>query len=79
MKRPVKGSELSENPVGPGNHVWRVSRQCDSGACVGIARQGEFVLIGNTSDPAAPVSKFTRQEWNVFVAGIKLGEFDDLA
>jgi hypothetical protein len=46
---------------------------------VGVVRQGEFVLIGNTSSPEAPVSRFTSQEWKAFVAGVKLGDFDDLA
>lgn len=75
----MKGCELSESPVGLGSHGWRISRQCESGACVAVARQGEFVLIGNTSDPEAPVSRFTRQEWIAFVAGVKFGDFDDLA
>jgi hypothetical protein len=37
------------------------------------------VLIGNSSDPEVPVSRFTKQEWLAFVAGVKLGDFDDLA
>jgi hypothetical protein len=58
---------------------WRTSRTCDSGECVGVARQDESVLIRNTSDPKAPVSRFTRKEWAAFLAGAKLGDFDDLA
>jgi predicted secreted Zn-dependent protease len=70
---------MSNSPVASGYFDWRISSRCDSGACVGVARQGESVLVGNTSDPEAPVSRFTRQEWHAFVAGVKLGEFDDLA
>jgi predicted secreted Zn-dependent protease len=66
-------------PAASGEIDWRIARQCESGACVGVARLGEFVLIGNSSDPEAPVSRFTRQEWRSFIAGVKLGEFDDLA
>ncbi len=51
---------------------------CDAGTCVGVARQGEFVVIGNTGDPGGPISKFTVDEWNAFLAGAKLGDFDDL-
>lgn len=61
-----------------GNVAWRVSSMCDNGACVGVARQGEFVIIGNTGDPEGLVSKFTVEEWSAFLAGAKLGEFDDL-
>jgi predicted secreted Zn-dependent protease len=57
---------------------WRTSRTCDGGACVGVARQGDFIVVGNTADPMAAVSKFTAQEWSAFLAGVKLGDFDDL-
>jgi predicted secreted Zn-dependent protease len=57
---------------------WRISRTCDSGACVGVARLGEFVLIGNTNDPDSPVSKFTADEWRQFLDGVKLGDFDKM-
>lgn len=70
---------MSTNPVVSGNFDWHISRLCENGACVGVAREGEFVLIGNTSDPEAPVSRFTNQEWRAFVAGVKLGDFDDLS
>ena len=70
---------MSTNPVVSGDFDWRISRLCDSGACVGVARHGEFVLIGNSSSPEAPVSQFTRQEFRTFIAGVKLGDFDDLA
>jgi predicted secreted Zn-dependent protease len=70
---------MSANPEASGDFDWRISRQCESGACVGVGRQGELVLIGNSSDPEAPVSRFTKQEWRAFVAGVKQGDFDDLA
>jgi len=69
---------MSISPVVSGDFDWRISRLCDSGACVGVVRQRNSVLIGNTSDPEAPVSRFTKQEWSAFVAGVKLGDFDDL-
>jgi hypothetical protein len=37
------------------------------------------VLIGNTTDPEGPVSKFAMEEWRQFLAGMKLGDFDDIA
>ena len=70
---------MATSPAVSGGIDWRTSRLCESGACVGVARQGEFVLIGNTNDPGTPVSRFTSQEWGAFVAGVKLGDFDELA
>lgn len=62
-----------------GKISWLISRTCDSGACVGVARRGERVLIGNTNDPDAPVNEFTVDEWRQFLAGVKLGDFDGIA
>ena len=58
--------------------TWRVSRTCDGGACVMVARDGEFVLFGNTENPGGPKLSFTRAEVAAFATGIKSGEFDDL-
>lgn len=58
---------------------WLVSRTCESGACVGVARRGELVLICSTNNPAGTVSEFTMAEWRHFLAGAKLGDFDGIA
>lgn len=59
--------------------VWRKSRTCDGGACVIISRQGDSILIGNSGQPTGPFNTFSRAEWKEFLAGAKLGDFDDLA
>jgi Domain of unknown function (DUF397) len=58
---------------------WRVSRTCESGACVAVARRGESVFIANTSDLHAAANEFTADEWREFLAGAKLGDFDGIA
>jgi hypothetical protein len=68
---------MSTSPVATGDFDWRISSRCDSGACVGVVRQGDFILVCNTVDPKIAISRFTRQGWNAFVAGIKLGDFDE--
>ena len=62
----------------PEGLTWRVSRTCDSGACVMVARDGEFILFGNTTQPDGPKISYTRAEVEEFVAGIRRGDFDDL-
>lgn len=57
---------------------WRISRTCDGGACVGVARRGEAILIANTDNPDGAVSEFTADEWRAFLAGAKLGDFDGI-
>ena len=63
----------------PDETSWRTSSVCDAGTCVGVARQGEFIVVANTATPGEGISRFTRDEWKAFIAGVKLGDFDDLA
>jgi len=58
---------------------WLVSRTCESGACVAVARQGNWVFIRNTADPEGAISEFTADEWRHFLSGVKLGDFDGIA
>jgi len=58
--------------------TWRVSRTCDGGACVMVARQGDSILLGNTTQPDGPVYMYSKAEWKEFLAGVKLGDFDEL-
>lgn len=57
--------------------AWRVSRTCDGGACVMVARDGEFILFGHTIQPDGPKFSYTRAEFKEFATGIKRGDFDD--
>jgi predicted secreted Zn-dependent protease len=70
---------MSTSASASGDLEWRVSRTCDTGACIKVARKGEFVVIGSTANPAESAGEFTADEWRHFVAGIKLGDFDGIA
>jgi predicted secreted Zn-dependent protease len=70
---------MSSDPAPLGDLAWRVSSTCESAACVMVARRGDRVLVASTKHPAGPVSEFTQDEWREFLAGAKLGEFDELA
>ena len=70
---------MSANVPAHGDLDWLVSRSCESGQCVAVARRGESVLIRNTSNPYGLVSEFTAEEWRQFLAGAKLGDFDEIA
>jgi Domain of unknown function (DUF397) len=67
-----------ERSTAPEGRAWRVSRTCDGGACVMVARDGEFILFGSTTQPDGPKLSYTRAEFKEFAAGIKRGDFDDL-
>jgi predicted secreted Zn-dependent protease len=70
---------MAIHPSAQGDLTWRVSTTCDGGACVMVARQGDSVFLGNTSQPDGPVCTYTRAEWREFLAGVKLGDFDEIA
>lgn len=70
---------MTAYPSARGGLEWRKSRTCDGGACVVVSRQDESILVANSAQMSGPFNVFTRAEWKEFVAGIKLGDFDDLA
>jgi hypothetical protein len=58
---------------------WRTALSCVlNGACIQVAPAGEYILIGDSKNVSGPVVSYTRAEWNAFVDGIRLGDFDDL-
>lgn len=66
------GGKTADEPT------WHTGRQCDGGACAEIGTLGESVLIRNSADPDGPAVTLSREEWRVFVAGVKGGDFDSL-
>ena len=66
------GGKAADEPT------WHVARRCDNGQCVQIGVLGGYVLIRSSADPAGPVVKLSREEWRMFVAGLKDGDFDGL-
>jgi predicted secreted Zn-dependent protease len=74
----MKGVSMPSQASAAGDLDWQVSRTCDNGQCIKVARAGKFVMIGNTSKPEGPVSEFTVEEWRHFLAGVKQGDFDGI-
>jgi hypothetical protein len=59
--------------------VWRKSSYSgnNGGNCVEVARNmPDAVAVRDSKDPEGLRLVFTPDEWRVFVAGIKAGEFD---
>jgi len=47
-----------------------------NGNCVEAMRSGDTVLVRNSRNPLGAVLSFTLAEWEAFIGGAKLGEFD---
>ena len=60
--------------------VWaKSSLSFSNGNCVEVAElPGGSVGVRNSRDPEGPVLRFTQDEWNAFLMGARLGEFDRL-
>jgi len=59
---------------------WRVSSFTDNGNCVEIAATPDGgALVRNSNAREAGTLAFTREEMSAWIAGVKAGEFDDLA
>ena len=61
--------------------VWRKSTASNpSGNCVELAElAGGDIAVRNSRHPGGPTLVYTRAEIAAFIAGVRSGEFDDLA
>ena len=56
---------------------FKSSHSSGSGACVlGARLENGGMAVKDSKDPDGPVLVFTRDEWQAFIEGVKLGEFD---
>ena len=66
----------SERPNSGLNWV-KSSLSFSNGNCVEVAElPGGSVGVRNSREPAGSVLRFTREEWDAFLGGARLGEFD---
>lgn len=64
-----------ESADGP---AWHTAKTCDSGQCVQVGILDSLVLVRNSSDPDGTRLAMSRAGWQVFLAGVKDGDFDGL-
>jgi Domain of unknown function (DUF397) len=63
----------------PINVDWRVSKECGGSNCVQVAAIGEAIAVRDSKDPQSAILWYSTGEWKQFLAGVKNGDFDDLA
>lgn len=58
------------------NLPWRKSLASGASDCVIVAAREGVVYVANSKNPTVPAICFTASEWDAFIVGVKLGEFD---
>jgi hypothetical protein len=75
-----KGTPVQPLGIGSGSEdsrpEWRRASRCAANACVEVAIAGDTILIRDTKRQDGTVLAYSREEWRVFVDGVKNGEFD---
>ena len=56
--------------------VWRTSTLSSAGNCVETAFLSDRVAVRDSKDRQGPVLLFTHSEWDAFLGGVRLGEFE---
>jgi hypothetical protein len=72
----MAGSLARSMKIGP---IWvKSSLSYANGNCVEVSDQPEGAIgVRNSRDSEGPVLRFTRDEWQAFLGGVRNGEFDD--
>jgi hypothetical protein len=56
---------------------WRKSSYSSSNAnCVEVRSETQVIDVRDSKNPDGPVLSFGSEDWAVFIAGVKQGEFD---
>lgn len=59
------------------SHEWFIPRRsADGHSCVETTFTDDTVYVRNNLRPDAGTAAFTYEEWDVFVAGVKDGDYD---
>ncbi len=65
-------NELADGPT------WRIAKRCETGACVEVGIQDGSVLARCSAYPDGIHITLSKDQWRVFVAGVKDGDFDGI-
>jgi hypothetical protein len=69
-------SLAAASPSEASEPTWRRASRCSSNGCVEIAVVAGQVAVRDSKRADSPVLLYTPEEWQVFIDGVKDGEFD---
>jgi hypothetical protein len=56
--------------------AWRKSSRSESNGCVEVAFLNGQVAVRDSKDRGGPMLRFSHNEWETFLGGVRAGEFD---
>lgn len=56
--------------------VFKTSSRSAGGNCVEVAIRDNEHFVRDSKNRKGPILKFSADEWNAFIAGIRAGEFE---
>jgi predicted secreted Zn-dependent protease len=59
--------------------TWRKSSHSDDGNCVEVAYTHELAVVRDSKNGTGPVLRFESVQWQAFMNGVRLGEFESSA
>jgi hypothetical protein len=59
----------------PAEGAWQKSTASDDTGCVEVALHENYVLVRHSLDRSGPVLRFSSDEWEAFLTGVRNGEF----
>jgi hypothetical protein len=73
----IRGAK-SRSIAGPSSQTWaKSSLSVYNGNCVEVAGLTDDVInVRNSRDPRGAILSFTPAEWDAFIGGVQLGEFN---
>jgi uncharacterized protein DUF397 len=74
--RDVRSSGVSDLPPLSIETPWQKSSYSGANGCVEVAMAADGVGLRDTKDREGPVLRFSPEEWDAFIAGVRNGEFD---
>lgn len=73
----IKAGKLTLTEAERAGLTWlKAQASSHNGACVEIAGVGDKIAMRDSKDPDGPVLVYTPAEFNAFLSGAKIGEFD---
>jgi predicted secreted Zn-dependent protease len=55
---------------------WRRASFCGGGECVEVGAQDDMIVVRDSKEPSGFTLRYSKTEWQAFIAGVKAGEFD---